>query len=109
MKTLDLAEFRALVEEFKDDLQREANQWVLKRDVHAAASSLAAIDAVERLSHRVMARVYSLGEQPEVIPTKKVKPFKRRKPGEQPTTLPEPAPVVRKREKVREIPSAVGE
>jgi len=109
MKTLDLAEFRALVEEFKDDLQREANQWVLKRDVHAAASSLAAIDAVERLSHRVMARVYSLGEQPEVIPTKKVKPFKGRKPAERPTSLPEPAPVVRKREKVSEIPSAVGE
>jgi hypothetical protein len=64
-------------EEFKDDLQREANQWVLKRDVHAAASSLAAIDAVDRVSHRVMARVYNLGEQPEVIPTKKVKPFKR--------------------------------
>jgi hypothetical protein len=104
MKTLDLAEFRSLVEEFKDDLQREANQWVLKRDVHAAASSLAAIDAVERLSHRVMARLYNVGEQPEVIQTKKVKPFKRRKPG-----LPEPAPVVRKREKVREIPSAVGE
>ena len=103
MKSLDLAEFRALVEEFKDDLQREANQWVLKRDVHAAASSLAAIDAVDRLSHRVIARVYSLGEQPEVIPTKKVKPFKGRK------SLPEPAPVVRKREKVREISAAVGE
>ena len=62
MKTLDLEAFRAVVQEFKDDLQREANQWVLKRDVHAAASSLAAIDAVERLSHRVTARAFTLGE-----------------------------------------------
>ena len=34
MKTLDLEQFRAVVDEFKDDLQREANRWVLKKDVH---------------------------------------------------------------------------
>jgi hypothetical protein len=75
MKTLDLELFRALVEEFKLDLQREANQWVLKRDVHAAASSLAAIDAVERLSHRVTARAFTLGESEK---PQKVKLFNRR-------------------------------
>ena len=69
MKTLDVEAFRAVVEEFKDDLQREANQWVLKRDVHAAAAALSAIDAVERLSHRVTARAFSLGdsEKPQKV------------------------------------------
>jgi hypothetical protein len=100
VKTLDLQEFQALVEEFKEDLQREANQWVLKKDVHAAASSLAAIDAVERLSHRVLARMYNLGEQPKVIQSKKVKPFKRRKPGQSVEALPEAASVVRKKLRV---------
>jgi hypothetical protein len=75
MKTLDLELFRALVEEFKEDLQREANQWVLKKDVHQAASSLAAIDAVERLSHRVTARAFTLGESDK---PQKVKLFNRR-------------------------------
>ena len=75
MKTLDVDAFRAVVQEFKDDLQREANQWVLKRDVHAAAAALAAIDAVERLSHRVTARAFSLGESDK---PQKVKLFNRR-------------------------------
>jgi len=75
MKTLDLELFRALVDEFKEDLQREANQWVLKKDVHQAASSLSAIDAVERLSHRVTARAFTLGESDK---PQKVKLFNRR-------------------------------
>lgn len=96
MKTLDLHDFDLLVKEFKDDLQGEVNRWVLKHDVHQAAG-LAAIDAVERLAHRVTARLYNLGEQPEVIPSKNVKPFKRRKPGQKVPGLPDAVPAVRKR------------
>lgn len=53
-----MEEFERLVREFKEDLQREANQWVLKKDVHQAASALYAIDAVDRLSHRVVMRAF---------------------------------------------------
>jgi hypothetical protein len=74
VKHLDLHEFEQILREFKDDLQREANQSVLKRDVHTAASALYAIDAVERLAHRVQARAFYLGEEPEQPPAN-VKPF----------------------------------
>ena len=90
MKHLDLHEFEQIVREFKEDLQRETNQWVLKRDVHAAAA-LSAIDAVKRLAHRVQARAFYLGEEPEQPPAN-VKPF----------AIPA-APVRRKRIKKEEV------
>ena len=88
MKNLDIAEFEALVREFKEDLQREVNQNVLKREVHQAAAGLYAMEAVDRLSHRVQARAFYLGEEPAVTPTNVAQ-------------FPIPAvPVVRKRRKV---------
>jgi hypothetical protein len=79
VKRIDLVEFEQIVEGFKADLQHEANQWVLKRDVNAAAASLAAIEAVNRLMHRVTARAFSLGERPETEEQpKRVKMWTRR-------------------------------
>jgi hypothetical protein len=75
VKVLNLEEFEQIVAELKSDLQREANQWVLKRDMHQAAASLASMDSVDRLAHRVIARAFSLGEQEK---PQKVKLFNRR-------------------------------
>ena len=72
MKVLNLEEFDAIVAELKHDLQHEANQWVHKRDVHAAAASLASIEAVERLAHRVDMRAFFSAEPQEAKPKKRV-------------------------------------
>lgn len=79
MKRLDLQEFDQIVKEFKEDLQGEANRYVLKHDVHAAAAALMGIDAVDRLSHRVTARAFSLGERPELEETPPKRPASARK------------------------------
>ena len=95
-----MEEFDAIVAELKDDLQREANQWVHKRDVHAAAASLASIEAVERLAHRVSMRAFLSSEAQEQKPKKQVL-FHRRTKKQMEEARAAAA-------KVRELPKKVG-
>jgi len=95
-----MEEFERLVADFKEDLQREANQWVLKKDVHQAASALYAIDAVNTLAHRVVMRAFHSQEAQEEKPKKQVL-FHRRTKKQMEEARAAAA-------KVREIPKKVG-
>ncbi|SRR6266852_6632331 len=85
----DLYELRDLL---KDDLQRQANQGIRKKDWSQGIGALASMEAIDNFIYTCELRARMYAPRVETTP--------RRKTGASVTSLPQPTPVVRKREKL---------
>jgi hypothetical protein len=93
--SLTLDELRRIAADKKEDLQRQANQGIRKKDWEQGIGALAAKEAIDDFIYQceIVAGMYA----------EALRKVERRKPSNV-TSLPSPAPIVRKRLKPSEKP-----
>jgi hypothetical protein len=90
---LSLDDLRQIADGLKDDLQRQANQGIRKKDWEQGIGSLASMEAVAEFLRLCETRAHMLADAENRIEERR----QRRKPGTNLTTLPPSSPAVRKR------------
>jgi hypothetical protein len=90
---LSLDELNELAESLQEDLQRQANQGIRKKDWEQGIGALAAIEAVREFIRLCEIRVGMYAN----YEAQRAEKRERRKPGSNLTALPAPASAVRKR------------
>jgi hypothetical protein len=91
---LSLDELRKIADDLREDLQRQANQGIRKKDWEQGIGSLASMEAVGEFIRLCEQRARMNAD----IEQRVVERAERRKPGSNVTRLPAPVPAVRKRQ-----------
>lgn len=93
---LSLEELREIAVRIKEDLQRQANQGIRKKDWEQGVGALASMEAIDSFLYAASLRA---GEYSPVAAERHQSPgvLKKKKRGAKITQLPVPVPLIRKR------------